>query len=119
MADRSKTNRKRLLGVGMAVAFLMTVGFWQMNATTGNANPGRKGPIFDIIPDSSNPVIPTSAAAGSTFVLTGKVYPYRSVNQATCALLCDPTKDEPPCQIGTWTATVVVTPTITTTNSLL
>jgi hypothetical protein len=119
MADKSRTNRKSLLGVGLAMAFFMTVGFWQINAPTGNASPARKGPVFDIIPDTTNPTIPSSATAGGTFVLTGKIYPFRSVNQATCALLCDPTLDDPPCLIGTWTATVVITPPITTTNSLL
>jgi hypothetical protein len=103
------------------LAFFMTVGFWPVNVPTGNASPARRGPVFDIIPDTTNPTIPTSAASGGTFVLTGKVYTFRSVNQATCALRCDPTDtdQDPPCLIGTWTATVVITPPITTTNSSL
>ncbi|MFP5262288.1 MAG: hypothetical protein ACLGJB_10325 [Blastocatellia bacterium] len=111
MAYRSRKNRKSLLGVGFALAFFMTAGFWQINLPAGNASPLRKGAIFDIIPTSSTPI---TASAG-TFVLTGKVYPFRSVDQSTCALKpeVDPVED----QVGTWTATVVVTPPIPTINS--
>jgi hypothetical protein len=118
MADRARTNLNRQFGLGLVLALLMTVGIWPVNVTTGNASPGRKGTIFDIIPDASNPTIPTSAtspAVGSIFVLTGRIYEFRSVNQATCLLNSnvDPVAD----QIGTWTATVVITPAITTTSS--
>jgi hypothetical protein len=111
MAYRLRKNRKSLLGVGCALAFLMATGFWQINLPTGNASPLRRGAIFDIIPNSSTPI----TASMGTFVLTGKVYPFRSVDQSTCALKpeIDPVKD----QIGTWTATVVVTPPIPSINS--
>lgn len=113
MANNSRTNRKRLFGVGMALALLFMAGFWQINLPAGYASPAKKGPVFDIIPDASP--IPNGATSG-TFVLTGKVYPFRSVNPATCALFpnVDPVKD----QIGTWTATVVVTPAIPSINTL-
>jgi hypothetical protein len=116
MADKARTNRTRRFGLGLVLALLMTVGIWPVNVTTGNASPARRAAIFDIIPDTTNPTIPTSATSG-TFVLTGRIYPFRSVNQATCALL--PTVDPVEDRIGTWTATVVITPPITTTNSSL
>jgi hypothetical protein len=117
MANNARTNRSRQFGLGLVLALLITVGIWPVNVTTGNASPAKKGPIFDIIPDSTNPTIPTSAATAGTFVLTGKIYEFRSVNQSTCALRAglDPNDD----QIGTWTATVVITPVITNPNSLL
>ena len=113
MSNKARTNRTRRFGLGLVLALLMTVGIWPVNVTTGNASPARKGPIFDIIPDSA--AIPTTAALASTFVLTGRIYPFRSVNQATCALNpgVDPVED----RIGTWTATVVVVPALTTTSS--
>jgi hypothetical protein len=113
MENKARTNRSRQFGLGLVMALLMTVGLWPASVTTGNASPARKGPTFDIVPDATNPAIPTSAATGGTFVLTGAIYPFRSVNPATCALSSSAE------QIGTWTATVVITPPITTTNSSL
>jgi hypothetical protein len=109
MANNARTNRSRQFGLGLVLALLITVGIWPVNVMTGNASPGRKAAAFDIVPDSTNPAIPTSATQG-TFVLTGKVYRLNSVNKSTCA----PTEDP----LGTWTATVVVTPPITSINSV-
>lgn len=113
MANNARTKRSRQFGLGLVLALLMTVGIWPVNVTTGNASPARKGPIFDIIPASTNPTIPTSAATAGTFVLTGQIYEFGAVNQSTCALRAGFD------QIGTWTATVVITPAITNPDSLL
>jgi hypothetical protein len=53
--------------------------------------------IFDIVPDSAT--LSTLPATGNTFYLQGKIYPFRTVNQATCAF-----NTASPRQIGIWRA---------------
>lgn len=53
--------------------------------------------IFDIVPDAAT--LSTLPATGNTFYLQGKIYPFRSVNVATCAFI-----SASPRQIGIWRA---------------
>ena len=53
--------------------------------------------IFDIVPDAAT--LSTLPATGNTFYLQGKIYPFRSVNVATCAFI-----SSSPRQIGIWRA---------------
>ena len=70
---------------------------FQFNAPTGSAQVIGLEFIFDIVPDTT----PLSAAlpTGTTFYLQGKVYPFKSVNQADCTF-----RVSSPRQVGTWRA---------------
>jgi hypothetical protein len=68
---------------------------FQFTAPTGAAQLGIEF-IFDIVPDRTLSTLP---ATGTTFYLQGKVYPFRSVNQATCAF-----NTTSPRVLGTWRA---------------
>lgn len=57
---------------------------------------GFEGAIYDIVPDSSNPS--NLPSTGNTFFLTGEIYPFKTVNQATC----DPVVGTD--SLGTWRA---------------
>lgn len=86
-----------ITGTVLAIVIALTVGHINVPSGTVQAAVKEKGPTFDIIPDS--PVVPNPVPANSTFFVTGKVYPYRSVNQGTCQL-----KDPTTPSIGTWRA---------------
>lgn len=90
---------KHLLSLGILLAIFMALTAGQINVPTGTAQAAakEKSATFDIIPDA--PTVPGSIPAGTTFFVTGKVYPYRSVNQGTCALNNPNTPS-----IGTWRA---------------
>lgn len=111
IANESRKDRKRLFGAGvMSVAF-MAISIFQINIPAGVAHPGvgGKGAIFDIqpalpnTPSSSSVVLPGSAP-GVTFFLTGKIYRYRSLNQADCQLIPSCATADDPCFVGTWRA---------------
>jgi hypothetical protein len=53
--------------------------------------------IFDVVPD--NPVLTTLPATGTTFYIQGKIYPFRTVNQADCTF-----RVANPRQVGVWRA---------------
>ena len=53
--------------------------------------------IFDVVPDAAT--LSSLPATGSTFYLQGKVYLFRTVNQATCQFATSS-----PRQVGTWRA---------------
>lgn len=94
---RSSLTRKRFISVSVLTVTLLIVSVMQMNAPVGTAQStgGFNGALFDIVPDASP--LSTLPAPGSTFLLTGKVFEFRSVNPATCALSAGD-------QIGVWRA---------------
>src|SRR5215212_10587600 len=61
------------------------------------ATPRAFGGIFDIVPDP--PLLTNLPASGTSILLTGKVFPFRTVDQATCASLPANTTS-----LGTWRA---------------
>jgi hypothetical protein len=75
----------------------MTILVSQINIPSGMAL-GRKGPVFDIVPDNTQSTLSASAPKGTTFYLQGSIYKFRSVDQATCALLSTAEL------LGTWRA---------------
>ena len=89
MADKSRTNRKSLLGVGLA--FLMTLMILLPGASTTSAQStgGFGGAILELVPTGntisgitlSTPTNPT----GSTFYIEGIVYRNRTVSR-TCTI---------------------------------
>jgi len=83
---RLSATRKRLLGVSMLIITLLAGAVIQMNAPTGTAQStgGFDGALYDIVPDAET--LSSLPPPGSTFLLTGRVFNFRSVNQATCAL---------------------------------
>jgi|SRR5882724_3886890 len=94
----SRTHQRRQFGAGVMLIIFMAFAVFQINVSTGIAKPGG-GPklaIFDIVPDT--PTLSSSATTGSTFFLTGKIYPFRTVNQADCSV---PSGATP---LGTWRA---------------
>jgi hypothetical protein len=119
IANKSRTGRKRTLGAGMISVTFMAICIYQINIPSGVAQPGGgpKGAIFDIqpavpttssssipnTPSSSSVVLPGSAS-GVTFFLTGKIYRYRSLNQADCQLIPSCATPDDPCFLGTWRA---------------
>lgn len=108
IVNESRKNRRRLLGAVMSVAF-MAISMFQINIPAGEAHPGAggKGAIFDIVPNaptSSNSVVAPGTAPGGTFFLTGRIYRYRTVNQATCTLPSSCSTDDDDCFMGTWRA---------------
>lgn len=114
IANESRKDRKRLLGVGVISVLFMAISVFQINIPAGVAHPGvgGKGAIFDIVPTSatiasaaaSAPGVPQSAPQGVTFFLTGKIYRYRTVNQATCTLPSSCATEDDDCFMGTWRA---------------
>jgi hypothetical protein len=53
--------------------------------------------VFDVVPDAAT--LSTLPATGVTFYLQGKIYPFRTVNMATCEF-----NTQTPRQVGTWRA---------------
>lgn len=98
ITTKARLDKRRLFGAGVMLIVFTAFTVFQINATIGVAHPGvgRKGAIFDIVPDS--PTLSSSAATGSTFFLTGTIYPFRTVNQADCSV---PPGATP---VGTWRA---------------
>lgn len=90
-----RTDKRRLFGAGGLLVVFTVFAVFQ---TIGVAHPGvgKKGAIFDIVPDA--PTLSSSAPTGSTFFITGKIYPFRTVNQADCSVPPGATS------IGTWRA---------------
>jgi hypothetical protein len=75
-------NRRRLLNIVIVLVFLAVPYILQFNVQVNAAQGGFSGGVFDIVPDS--PVLSSLPSQGTPVFLTGKVYPFRTVNQATC-----------------------------------
>lgn len=105
--NESRKKRRRLFGAGaLSVAFL-AVSIFQINITAGEAHPGggSKGAIFDIVPTpptAGSSVVAPGTTPGTTFFLTGKIYRFRTVNQADCTLPA--IAEDDPRFLGTWRA---------------
>ncbi|SRR6266404_688548 len=108
IANESRKDRKRLFGAGvMSVAF-MAISMFQINIPAGVAHSGvgGKGAIFDIVPTpatAGSSVVAPGTTPGGTFFLTGKIYRFRTVNQADCTLPPIDCDVDPRC-LGTWRA---------------
>jgi hypothetical protein len=87
---------RRSLQAGMMVTLFLALFFCQINIPVSQAQSSVEY-IFDVKPDAATlSVLP---ATGTTFYLQGKVYPFRSINPATCEF-----RTENPRQVGTWRA---------------
>lgn len=96
---KARPEKRHQFGAGLMLIVFTAFTVFQISGTIGVANPvARKGAIFDIIPDA--PTLSSSAATGSTFFITGKIYPFRTVNQADCSVPSDLDKR----LLGTWRA---------------
>lgn len=98
ITTKARPDKRHLFGAGVMLIVFTAFTVFQINATIGVAHPGvgRKGAIFDIVPDT--PTLSSSAATGSTFFITGKIYAFRTVNQADCSVPSGATS------VGTWRA---------------
>lgn len=83
--NRSTGNRKPLLRASLLIIIFMAIFASSMNIPSGMAG-GRKGPVFDIVPDNSASTLTASASKGTTFFLQGTIYKFRSVNPIDCTL---------------------------------
>jgi hypothetical protein len=84
-SNNSTRNRKSPLRASLLSIILLAIFASQMNTPSGLAG-GRKGPVFDIVPDNSASTLAASAPKGATFYMQGSIFKYRSVNQADCSL---------------------------------
>src|SRR3977135_1947826 len=98
---QSKANRKRRF---RAIAMLMlplALIFASFNAPTTAAQSSSVEALYDFKPDNSTlsslPSTEALATTGTTFYIQGKVYPFRTINQATCEF-----NVASPRVVGTW-----------------
>ena len=91
-----KKTKSRTRSTLLKLMLPLSLFLFQFSAPTGAAQLGVEF-IFDIVPDAAT--LSTLPATGSTFYLQGKVYPFRSVNVATCAF-----NTATPRVLGTWRA---------------
>ena len=94
---KSNTRGTRLLQPAAMLMMVIALMVFQSAAPTGNAQSVGIEVIFDVLPDTPAPS--TSLATGTTFYIQGKVYPYRTLNQADCTF-----NASSPRQVGTWRA---------------
>ncbi len=95
--NRSNGNQKPLLRASLLIVVFMAIFAAQINMPSGMAGV-RKGPVFDIVPDNAASTLSAASPKGATFYLQGSIFKFRSVDQATCALL------SPADLLGTWRA---------------
>lgn len=104
MFTKSKSNSKRLLRTAVILTMAIALFICQFNVSTGVAQSviGIEF-IFDIVPDTSTltnlPSTGNLPGEGTTFTIRGKIYPFRTVNQADCTF-----RTATPRQLGTWRA---------------
>jgi hypothetical protein len=90
----SKWNRLAYASIFLVI--LASVFLCQLNVQVGAA-PETFGGIFDVVPDP--PLLTSLPSSGTPVFLTGKVYPFRTVDQALCTPLPANTTS-----LGTWRA---------------
>jgi hypothetical protein len=95
--NHSTDKRKPLLRASLLIILLMTLAASQLSVPAGMAG-GRKGPVYDIVPDNTASTLTASSPKGATFYLQGTIYRFRSVNHVDCSLR---STAEP---LGTWRA---------------
>ena len=93
--NRFQLHKKRVLQAGLMLTLLTALFLCQIGTPTTQAQSVEY--IFDVVPDAAT--LSTLPATGVTFYLQGKVYPFRTVNQATCGF-----NTQTPRQVGTWRA---------------
>lgn len=99
MIAKNMTSRKRVPVRGaLMLSILIALVTCQLNPATGVAQSfiGVEF-IFDIVPDDAS--LSSLPATGTTFFIKGRVFPFRSVNQADCSFAV-----QSPRQVGTWRA---------------
>jgi hypothetical protein len=104
MATRSKSDRGRLLRASVILTMAIVLFVCQFSVSTGVAQSviGIEF-IFDIVPDASSltnlPSTGSLPGEATTFTIRGKIYPFRTINQADCTF-----RTATPRQLGTWRA---------------
>jgi hypothetical protein len=89
--------KKSLSRAAVMLAVLAALLFCQTAVPTGAAQLVGVETIFDVVPDTAE--LASLPATGTTFYIQGKIYPFRTVNSATCAFAVTT-----PRQVGTWRA---------------
>jgi hypothetical protein len=96
-STKSNARNNRLFqAAAMTVLVIALLGI-QFNVPTSDAQVIGIEFVFDIVPDTAQ--LGLALPTGATFYLQGKVYPFKSVNQADCTF-----RVSNPRQVGTWRA---------------
>jgi hypothetical protein len=95
LRNQFHVRKKRGLQAGLMLALFVALFLCQLGSPATQAQSIEY--IFDVVPDAAT--LSTLPATGVTFYLQGKVYPFRTVNQATCGF-----NTQTPRQVGTWRA---------------
>jgi len=92
---------RKIGALGAFLILLLTVVTVQLNAPLATAQSAGEfaSGIFVVIPDPAPTSVMPGKSVATTFYLQGKIYGFRTVNQADCSLI---DADEP--QLGTWHA---------------
>src|SRR5215212_3228110 len=103
IVNESRVQPKHLLRAGAMFIIPVALLLCQLNAPAIVAQTVGIESIFDIVPDTTAPTsLPATGSlpsTGTTFYAQGKVYRFRTVNQADCSFrVANPT------QLGTWRA---------------
>ena len=108
-----KFNSRRFVQAGMMLTLFTALFLCQINTPVTLGQSGIEY-IFDVKPDAAT--LSLLPATGTTFYLQGKVYPFRTINQAACQF-----NSENPRPVGTWRAwgTVADDGRLVTNQSLL
>jgi hypothetical protein len=92
-----KSNSRNRLLQAAATLMLVVAAMVFLSVAPGTAQSNGIEFIFDVVPDT--PAVSASLPTGTTFYIQGKVYPFRTVNQAECTF-----NTASPRQVGTWRA---------------
>ena len=97
LSMKSNANRNRLFQAAAMLVVIVALMSFQFTVPTGAAQTIGIEYIFDIVPDTAP--LSTALTTGTTFYLQGKIYPFKTVNQADCTF-----RVANPRQVGTWRA---------------
>lgn len=76
-------NRKWIMAAVSMLTLLLSVAIPEAGTPVAVAQGGFQDAVFDIVPDGAG--LAALPATGSTFLITGKIYPFKTVNQADCS----------------------------------
>jgi hypothetical protein len=96
LLQKVRFNNRRFIQAAMMLTLFAALFFCQFNTPVTQAQSAVEY-IFDVKPDAAT--LSALPATGSTFYLQGKVYPFRTINPATCEF-----NTQNPRQVGTWRA---------------
>jgi hypothetical protein len=103
IVKESRINLKRLLRTCAMMVLPIALFLCQINTPTSVAQTIGIESIFDIVPDTTLPTsLPSTGslpATGTTFYIQGRVFQFRTVNQADCSF-----RVANPKVLGTWRA---------------